>query len=243
MPVNSNRSVPETKPVSAGAARHIVRGAGTASLATLEASSGAPYASLVSVATLPSGAPIMTMSSLSHHHANIAADARVSLLFDGTPGQGNPLEGGRVSVSGRAVQVEDEEAARRFMARHREAFYTGFGDFGFFVIDIDRVHFVAGLGRARWFKAAGFEVGSELAETEADILAHVNSAHADDIAAYATGALKGPPGCWRISGIDVEGADLECNGVTLRLDFPHPATTPEEARAMLAERVGRTPGD
>jgi len=177
MAVNSNRSASETEPVNAGAARYIVRGANTASLATLEASSGAPYASLVSVATLPSGAPVMTMSSLSLHHANVSADNRVALLFDGTPKIGDPLAGGRVSISGRARKVQDQIAAVRFMARHRHAFYTDFGDFGFYVIDIDRVHYVAVFGRVRRFSSKNFLVGSELADCEAELLARLNQDH------------------------------------------------------------------
>jgi len=235
MAKKSKQNASETEPVSAGSARLIVRCANTASLATLEASSGAPYASLVNVATLPSGAPVMTMSSLSLHHANVVADNRVSLLFDGTPKKGDSLEGGRVSVSGRAREVEDEDAAERFMARHRNAYYTGFGDFGFYVIDIDRVHFVAGFGRIRRFKSEKFLVGTDLADGEADMLDRLNADHGETIAACASGLLNAPAKPWRICGIDIEGADLESDGVTLRLQFPAPATTPGAVLKILAD--------
>lgn len=235
MAINSNQFASETEPVSVGAARFIVRDANTASLATLEASSGAPYASLVNVATLPSGAPVMTMSSLALHHANVAADNRVSLLFDGTPKNGDPLQGGRVAVSGLAREVEDQNAARRFMARHRHAFYTSFGDFGFYVIDIHRVHYVAGFGRVRRFNSKNFLVRPDLGEVEAELLDRLNADHGDMIAACASRSPVSPANSWRMCGIDIEGADLECDGVTLRLQFPAPATTAEAVLESLAD--------
>ncbi|MFV2092956.1 MAG: HugZ family protein [Hyphomicrobiales bacterium] len=237
---DSNRSASETEPVTAGAARYIVRGANTAALATLEASSGAPYASLVSVATLPSATPVITMSSLSHHSANIQSDNRVSLLFDGTPKKGNPLEGGRVSVSGRAQKVTDKNVARRFMARHAHAYYTKFGDFDFYIIDIDRVHYIAGFGRVRWFRQAGFLVDCDLADVEPELLAQLNQDHADIVAACAARLLNAPAVAWRICGIDIEGADLNCDGVALRLDFPTLATSADTARQMLFD-LARSP--
>jgi hypothetical protein len=223
----------ETAPPDARTARRIVRAAMKASLATLEAPSGAPYASLVAVATTPACRPIIAISALSHHHANIAADARVSLLFDGTPASGDPLESGRVTVSGRAVASSDDDVRSRYMARHPGAFYTGFGDFGFFEVEVEKVHFVAGFGRVRWFKGRDFIASADLAAAEADILAHMNADHGDAVAACATGLLGAPAGAWRLAGIDPEGADLILDGVALRLDFPEPATTPADVRAVL----------
>ena len=235
MAADRHEAETETPPADASSARRIVRRAMKGSLATLEAKSGAPYASLVAVATLPDIRPVMAISSLSHHHANIVADPRVSLLFDGTPGTGDALEGGRVTVSGRAVPAGGDTAGSRYMARHPGAFYTGFGDFGFFEIEIERVHYVAGFGSVRWFRARDFMVHTGLVDAEPGIVAHMNADHADAVAAYATGLLGAAAADWRMAGIDVEGADLIADGVALRLDFPEPAADAECARKMLVD--------
>src|SRR6185437_2650559 len=86
-------------------ARRLVRGADRGTLAT--ALEGWPYASLVLVATAPDGAPLLLLSTLARHTANIAAEPRVSLLVDGTAGLADPLTGPRASLLGRAERIED----------------------------------------------------------------------------------------------------------------------------------------
>src|SRR5262245_66444934 len=77
------------------AARRLLRMALKGSLATLDRRSGHPYASLVTVATDPDGAPLMLISKLALHTQNLAADTRASILVDGTSAIGDPLAGGR----------------------------------------------------------------------------------------------------------------------------------------------------
>src|SRR5689334_4718471 len=64
-----------------------------------------PYASLVLVAVDHDLAPILLLSDLAEHAKAIAADSRVSLLFDGTAGLEQPLTGPRVSLLGRAART------------------------------------------------------------------------------------------------------------------------------------------
>ena len=96
-------------------AKRLVREARTGALATL-LPGGAPYASLVTVATLPEGAPVLLLSRLARHTANILADPRVSLLLDERR-SGDPLQGARVSIAGRIATTEDPEARRRYLHR------------------------------------------------------------------------------------------------------------------------------
>ena len=76
------------------AARDLVRGLDRAALATAlpphpsgEAGAAWPYASLVLVAVDHDLSPILLLSDLAEHTQAIAADDRVSLLFDGTGGK------------------------------------------------------------------------------------------------------------------------------------------------------------
>lgn len=221
-------------------ARSLVRGAFKAALATLDAKTGGPYASLITVATATDGSPLFLISTLARHTKNLAADARASLLFDGTTGLGDPLEGGRVSLFGSARKAEDEHARARFLARHPTAAqYADFADFGFYRLEIDGAHFVGGFGRIHELppEALLTDVSQAMAllEAERDIIEHMNAEHADAVALYATRLLGGEPGPWRFAGCDPEGCDLVLDDQALRLLFPGRVTTPKEIRSVLAE--------
>src|SRR5438477_8788379 len=95
-------------------ARSLLRRSRQGALATLMADSGDPYCSLVNVASHPDGSPILLISRLAVHTKNILADSRVSLMLD-ERAEGDPLEGARIMLLGRAVEVTapDVELIRR----------------------------------------------------------------------------------------------------------------------------------
>jgi putative heme iron utilization protein len=205
-----------------------------------------PYASLVLVAVDHDLAPILLLSNLAEHSKAIAADGRVSLLFDGTAGLDQPLTGPRVTLLGRAAKTSDERPKRRFLAHHPDAeMYAGFGDFNFYRVTPERAHLVAGFGRIRWLAAADLLPGPPamaLAASEADILAHMNADHADAVQLYATALLGQAAGDWRMTGIDTEGLDLRRGGQVARLGFEQPVCNAADARKMLVALVTRARG-
>src|SRR5262245_10027021 len=118
--------------------RDLVRGRDRAALATaLPTPAGPwPYASLVLAAVDPDLSPILLLSDLAEHAKAIAADDRVSLLYDGTEGLEQPLTGPRATLVGRAHRTTDERLGQRFLARHPDAaVYAGFKDFHFYRLD------------------------------------------------------------------------------------------------------------
>src|SRR5258706_2674480 len=120
-------------------AKRLLREAGKGALATLS-SDGAPYASLVTLATAMDGAPILLLSRLARHTANAGADPRVSLLL-AAEREGDPLAGTRVSLSGELSRIDDPIARRRFLARHPTAeAYAGFADFAFWRLEMHGAH-------------------------------------------------------------------------------------------------------
>ncbi len=109
-------TAPETVPEhdAAAEARELMRRGLKAALASSDMRTGAPYASLVTVATEPDGAPLFLISTLARHTRNLAKDDRACLLFDGTDGHGDPLEGahlvggfGRIHDLGRDALLTD----------------------------------------------------------------------------------------------------------------------------------------
>jgi len=222
--------------------RGIIRRALKASLATLNRNTGTPYASLVTVATMPGNAPLTLISTLAEHTKNLLQDPRASILFDETGGYGDPLEGARVSVSGILEKTDDPHARARFLSRHPSAaMYADFEDFDFYSLNAEGAHFVGGFGRITDIPPDGLQTdiadAATLIEAEPDIVAHMNEEHADATQLYATKLLGAKPGTWRFVSCDPEGCDLVCGETGLRLDFPHRVTTPQDVRKALVELV------
>src|SRR5690348_14562943 len=88
-------------------AKSLLRRSRQGALATL-AADGDPYCSLVNVASHPDGSPILLISRLAIHTKNILADPRVSLMLD-ERAPGDPLQGARIMLSGRAEPGEPDE--------------------------------------------------------------------------------------------------------------------------------------
>src|SRR6266480_7596876 len=104
-------------------ARSLLRRSRQGALATLITGSGDPYCSLVNLATHPDGSPILLISRLAVHTKNILADARVSLMLD-ERAAGDPLEGARIMLAGRAAEASGEAAKimrRRYLNAHPSA--------------------------------------------------------------------------------------------------------------------------
>ena len=228
----------------ATAARRLMRSLDTASLATLLLDEGWPYASLVLVASDIDGSPLLLLSSLAEHSRNIARDARVSLLFDGTSGHDSRLTGPRVTVLGRAASTTEPRHRARFLARHPDAgIYVDFRDFAFYRVAVERAHLVAGFGAIHWIAGSELLPGGAgdlpVAAAEAEVVEHMNSHHADAVQLLARASTDAAGEGWIMTGCDPEGADLRRGGTVLRLWFDKPVRDAEGARAELVRLVKR----
>lgn len=224
--------------------RRLIRSADRATLATVATrrpgGTGGPwpYASLVLVACDYDASPLLLVSDLADHTKNIRADARVSLLYDGTAGLDDPLAGPRVSLQGEAEIIDDDALMHRYVRRHPSAGqYAGFGDFHLVRIRAVRAHLVAGFGRIHWIEAGDlvFDTGpaAQLIEAEPDMVKQMNADEADSLDRIASARLGRRDTGWRLTGIDPEGIDLRNGGALLRLGFPDPVATPREAAARV----------
>ena len=219
------------------AAKKLLREGRSGALATLMTGSGDPYCSLVNVATMPDGAPLLLLSKLALHTKNVLADPRVSLMLDERK-DGDPLQGARVMLMGVLAPATDDDARSAYLRRHPDAeMYAGFADFAFYRMAIGRAHLVAGFGRIVDLAAGDILVDTAGAEAllaaEAEAIAHMNADHAEACRLYATKLLGGPDGNWRCTGIDPEGIELQSGRLALRLAFPERVTGPGPLRAVL----------
>src|SRR4051794_13088925 len=181
-------------------ARSLLRRSRQGALATLVPGSGDPYCSLVNVASHCDGSPILLISRLALHTRNILADPRVSLMLD-ERAEGDPLEGSRIMLAGRAQEVADDELAitrRRYLNAHPSAeAFVDFKDFSFFRILPSGAHLVAGFGRIVDLQPKQFltDIGdaADLLEAEQGAIEHMNADHRETMNLYATKLLGAGP--------------------------------------------------
>jgi heme oxygenase (biliverdin-IX-beta and delta-forming) len=225
-----------------GLAKSLLRRSRQGALATLMAAHGDPYCSLVNVASAPDGAPVLLISRLAVHTRNLLADPRVSLMLDERVA-GDPLEGARIMVAGRAREAGDDERAmlrRRYLNAHPSAeSFVDFKDFSFFRIQPSGAHLVAGFGRIIDLEPEQFltAIGdaADLIEAEPDAVEHMNKDHRETMNLYATKLLDAVSAEWRCTGCDPEGMDMQAGVATLRVNFPARVTTAGELRGALAK--------
>ena len=222
--------------------KSLLRRSRQGALATLMTGSGDPYCSLVNVPSHPDGSPILLISRLALHTKNLLADARVSLMLD-ERASGDPLEGARIMLAGRAEQADGEEVSllrRRYLNAHPSAeAFADFKDFAFFRIRPTAAHLVAGFGRIIDLKPEQFltEVSdaAALIAAEQGAVEHMNEDHRDAMNLYATKLLGAESGDWRCTGCDPDGMDLAAGAITLRLEFPARVNGPGELRKTLVK--------
>ena len=221
--------------------RRIVRSTAKAALGTLMRQGGAPYVSLVSVATDQAGAPLLLLSRLSDHTKNLEADARVSLLFDATGERSDPLAGERTSLQGTLAPSADPAIRRRYLARHPDAaLYAGFADFGFYRLEVERAFLNAGFAKAFWLagERALIAPAPALAAAEPGIVDHMNDDHGDALQLYAQRLLRLPGDGWAMTGIDPDGIDLRAGARIGRLAFAQRVEDAGAARSELVRLAG-----
>ncbi|WP_314957885.1 HugZ family protein [Bradyrhizobium cosmicum] len=225
-------------------AKSLLRRSRQGALATLMAGSGNPYCSLVNLTSHPDGSPILLISALAVHTRNILADSRVSLMLD-ERAAGDPLEGARIMLSGRAEQAgaDRELIQRRYLSAHPSAeAFVSFKDFSFFRLVPTGTHLVAGFGRIVDLKPEQFLTdltgAEDLLAAEQEAVDHMNADHRDAMGLYATRLLGAAAGDWRCTGCDPEGLDMQDGQTALRLDFPQRVTNGTALRKMLVRLAG-----
>lgn len=241
-----NAPAPDFDPKSV--AKGLLRSIRAGSLATIDRNTGHPFASLVNVATDVDGAPLILVSRLSTHTANLEQDGRASVLLAST-GKGDPLAHPRLTVLGTFGQVErgsaeEPRVRRRFLARHpKSELYAGFADFSFWRLTAVSAHLNGGFARAADLTAADVMTdvtgADSMIAAEADAVAHMNGDHAEAVRLYATRLLNAEDGKWRLTGLDPDGLDLALGDATLRLPFVQRVTDLQTLRKTVVDLAAK----
>ena len=200
--------------------------------------SGDPYCSLVNVATAADGAPLLLISRLALHTKNILADPRVSLMLDERK-EGDPLEGARIMLMGRAAATDNPAMRRRYLDRQPEAeMFAGFADFAIYQMTITRAHLVAGFGRIVDLTPSGrarghFRRGHADRNRRPDIIAHMNADHAAALRLYATRFLAGRTAHGAAPAAIRKGSNCSSAGLRCAWSFPSASGKPGVLRQVL----------
>lgn len=212
--------------VFAREARLIARGVVSGALATFRRSArgsaedgGHPYVSKVGIALDPAGRPIFLFSTLAAHTQDLLADARCSVLVEAPVPGANPLQAGRATLVGKAVQLigaDAEDVRAIYLARHPGAAqYADFGDFAFWRLEVDKIHYVGGFGVAKWAKGVDYLIDEMAADARIRLIHELNGTKKADLTAVAK-----CPKNWQVVAVDGDGATLASpKGKQARLNF------------------------
>lgn len=111
---------------------------------------GYPFGSLASFSMVQSNGmwmPVMFLSDLAEHTANIKADARVSLMV--LEKSESPQAAGRVTWVGNAI-VADHLKEECFSSNPEMKKYSAMHDFHAYAISCMRVRYIGGFGKIFW---------------------------------------------------------------------------------------------
>lgn len=210
-------------------ARTLMRGARFCALAVIDPETGFPAATRVLTATAPDGAPVILVSSLSHHTRALEKDPRCSLLA-GEPGKGDPLAHPRLSLQAKARRVERSEPLHqwlrnRFLRRHpKSALYIDFDDFRFVKLDPVRANLNGGFGKAYVMDGKDLVIDhpetEQLAAREPEILGSLATFDHNLASEVAKNFFRQTGDDWVISAIDMGGIDILSKNILLRLEVP-----------------------
>jgi putative heme iron utilization protein len=246
---DSARAQDDFNPIAV--AKDLLRTIRAGALATIDRNTGHPFSSLVNVAADANGSPLILISRLAAHTANIEADPRASVLL-AAAGKGDPLAHPRLTVLGafRRIERGSSDAARaerRFLSHHpKSRLYAGFGDFSFWRMQVVSAHLNGGFARARDLTAAeiltAVEDAAEILDIEETAISDMNADHADAVRLYATRLLGEADGAWTVTGIDPDGIDLALGDHIARIPFPRRVTVGHALRKTLEDLAVKARG-
>jgi putative heme iron utilization protein len=229
-------------------ATELLRVTRAGALATIDRNTGHPFSSLVNVATDADGSPLILISRLATHTANLEVDPRASVLLAAS-GKGDTLAHPRLTVLGAFARFKNNtadvaRAQRRFLTRHpKSRLYAGFSDFSLWRLQVVSAHLNGGFARAADLKASDIltsvDDAAEIVEIEESAIAHMNADHADAVRLCATRLLKEADGAWAITGIDPDGVDLAAGDQTARMAFTERVTSGRALRKALADMAAK----
>jgi putative heme iron utilization protein len=197
---------------------------------------GFPFGSVAPFCLDDQGRPLILISRIAQHTHNLMADGKCSLLV-GERGADDVQAAGRLTLLAEARPLEDAAEIQAAAARFYRYFpasreYHRAHDFDFWVLQPVRWRYIGGFGAIHWLDQV--ERANPFAgDSEASMIAHMNSDHARAIAHFVQ--LAGLPASEpaQMVGIDSEGFHLRIGAALHWLPFAEPCRSPAAVRQAL----------
>lgn len=248
MSTNHDTPAAEQRRDPAEEARTLISSMTVGHLATVSGD-GEPWCSLVSYGPNADGDPVLLISSDTEEGRNLAANPRASLAINDPSAPGDPLDRSRITLAGRAVRPEGEQAEQALHA-HATAIpgamlYAAWDEFSVWVIEVEQVRCVGSLFQTDELSRDMYRAAEPdpTAPVAAKMAEHLNKS-AEGLLALAR-ELAGARGAVSAvcTGIDRYGIDLACAGAgqsaAARVLFDEPLRSASELRPAAAELIKR----
>ena len=197
---------------------------------------GFPFGSLVPFCLDGDGLPVILISEIAQHTANIKADNKVSLTITQS-GIDYVQSGARLTWIGCAEQTDDEISAERYYRFFPESRnYHKTHNFSFYRIVPVKSRFISGFGGIYWLDNEQVAESNPFAGLlEGEMIDHMNSDHASTLEDYwlQTGEVDFGNQSPVMVGADARGINLRAGHRVNRLQFSERAESPGEVRRQL----------
>ena len=202
---------------------------------------GYPFGSIAPFVLDYDGEPTMLISDIAQHTRNIARNNKVSLtVFE--QGADDPQASARLTWIGDAARLEslEENMRSRYLRYFPSAeSYFETHDFSLYRIHLRRARFIGGFGEIYWIEPGAMLLRNPFRETEAGIVEHMNRDHQQALLRYCELFKEARPNEVAMTGIDSEGFDMLADRQKVRIAFPSPIETVEQARAVFVKLARR----
>ena len=243
---------PGSEPTYAERVRTLLASERLGTLATQSARhAGWPFASVMPYALTGDASPLFLISGMAIHTQNLIADPRASLLVMQSGSDADPLGAPRATLLGTAHRIESTDALRAaYLDHHPSAkYWIDFSDFSFFRLAVTDVYFVGGFGVMGWVDAVDYRAAEPdpLMDAAADIIEHMNADHGEALRAITRhfGQLEAEEAamvsCDRLGFVVRARTSEGMKGVRIR--FPEPVRTREDARRVMVKMTRQARGE
>ena len=206
-----------------------------------------PAGSIVGFASDDRGRPIFTLSTMSGHTGDLAANGKCALTVT-APGFTGAADA-RVTLTGEITPVTDPEEAKAareaYLAKHPDAFWCDFGDFSWHRMDaVAGARLVGGFARAGAVSGEEYFAGAPdpVAGFSGPIAGHMNADHADSIVAMTKHFVGLTVEEAKIASIDALGMNVAVkrDGETFKIRLPFEPGPATDRKAVKDAMVGMT---
>lgn len=198
---------------------------------------GYPFGSVTPFVLSACGKPVILVSDIAQHTANMNADSK-SCLSVQQSGPGHQQELGRVTLVGDARKLPEalveEQLARYYTFFPQAKHYGQAHGFSLYWIDPVRVRFIRGFGQIAWIEKADWELPvPEWQPQAADMIAHMNEDHGPALQRIAARLGAAEATQVRMLALDSEGFHLRAGDGIHYVPFEQACPQAEDVRAAM----------